>query len=99
MRGGAQQVTEASFPLLDVELVLVLERPAQHRREFVERLEQLARRLAQPLLLEAVVGRPHVLENRLLGPRGDARLPLSVDEDIGALSRTAPLLDRPQTEA
>src|SRR5258708_9349799 len=89
---------EPSCPALDVEVVRVLPRAAQHRRELVKRLEQLAGRLAQRFLLEAVVARTHVLEDRLLGARSDDRLALPPDEDVGALTRSAPLLDRCQTE-
>jgi len=56
----------------------------------VERLEQLAGRLAQGFLLEAVVARTHVLEDRLLGAGSNDRLALPLDEDVGALTRSRP---------
>jgi len=43
------------LPFLDIEVMLVLQGAPQHRRELMERLEQLARRVAQRFLLEAVV--------------------------------------------
>src|SRR5438552_2196996 len=98
MLGRSQQGAEPSLPLLDVEVVFVLQRAPQDRREFVERLEQLAGGLAQRLLLEAVIARAHVLEDRLLGARGDNRLRLALDEYVGALPRAASLLDRRQAD-
>src|SRR5690349_11157511 len=98
MLGRPQQRAEPPLPLLDVEMVLVLQRAPEYRREFVERLEQLAGRLPQPFELEAPIGRAHVLEDALLGARGHDRLRLPFDEDVGALSRSAPLVDRRQTK-
>src|ERR1700704_6690934 len=98
MLGGAQQGPKPPFPFLDVEVMLVLKGPPEHRRELVERLEQLACRLPQRLELEARIGRPHVLENALLGARGHDRLLASLDEDVGALSGPPAFFDGHQTE-
>src|SRR5258708_4774937 len=98
MLGRSQQGADPVLPLLDVEVVFVLQRAPEYRREFVERLEQLAGRLAQRLLLEAVIARAHVLEDRLLGARGDNRLRLTLDEHVGPLSRSSSLLDGRQAE-
>jgi len=42
MLGRSQQGAKPALPLLDVEVVLVLQRAPEHRRELMECLEQLA---------------------------------------------------------
>src|SRR5258706_16485141 len=97
MPGGPQRVGAQYLPFLQVEVMLVVQRPPQYRREFVERLEQFAGGLPQPFELEAPIGGTHVLEDALLRARGHNRLGLPLDEDVGALPRPAPLVDPRQT--
>src|SRR5205807_1778350 len=82
------------LPLLGVEVVLLLQRAAQPRRELVERGEQLGDRLAQPLYLKPRVARSHVLEDALLGARRDDRLCATLHEHVGAAFGPTLLLDR-----
>src|SRR5439155_4015147 len=71
---GPEDVAQPLLPLLHVEVVLVLKRPPEDRRKFVERGEQLRDGFPQRLDLEATLGRAHVFEDALLGARGDDRL-------------------------
>src|SRR5437773_2573591 len=73
-------------------------RPAQHRRELVERLQLLDDRRPQRLELEAVVGRPQVREDRVFGTRGDDRLGTVLDEHVGAPAGAAVLPNRHQPD-
>src|SRR5260370_41905079 len=86
-RGGAQQLAQMRLPLLHVEMVLVLQRAPQYRRELAQRFQQLPRGLAQGLRLEAVAARAHILEDALLGARCHDRLRAALPEHIGALAR------------
>src|SRR2546428_5620264 len=97
-RGRAQQLAQMQLPFLHVEMVLVLQRPTQDRRELVKCLQQLSGRLPQRLGLEAIVARAHVLEDALFGARRHDRVGAALDEDVGALAGPATLLDRHQPE-
>src|SRR5712692_1129898 len=100
LRGArpAQQFSEPLLPLLHVEVMLVLQRAAQDRRELVEGGEQFRDRLAQRLRLEPGFARAHVLEDRLLAAGGDDRLGATRDKHVGAALRAAVLLDRHQAD-
>src|SRR5437667_133881 len=74
--------TQPLLPQLDVEAVLLLQGAALRGGEVVERGEQLGDRLAQRLHLKAGVARAHVLEDALLGARGDDRLRAPLDEHV-----------------
>src|SRR6266516_6667732 len=97
-RRRAQDLPQPLLPFLDVEVVLVEQRAPQDGRELVERGEQLGDRLTEGLDLEGLVRRPHVLEDALLGARGDDRLRVPVDENVGPPSRAPVLLDGHQAD-
>src|SRR5205823_6021523 len=96
--GGAQQLPHSLLPLLDVEVLFVLQDPAQHGRKLVERREQLGDRFPQRLHLKAALARPHVFEDALLGARRDDRLDATLHEHAGAPLRPALLLDGHQPD-
>src|SRR5258708_29119842 len=78
-------------------MMFVLQRPAQHRREFVKRFQQLGGGGPQRFRLPARA-RAHVREDRLLGARGDDRLAAALDIYIGALAGAALVVDRHPTD-
>src|SRR5205814_2016463 len=85
--------SQTLLPRRDVEVVLLLQRTAQHRRELVERGDQLRDRFAQRLYLKARIARPHVLEDALLGARRDDRLRATLHEHVGPAFGPALLFD------
>src|SRR5258708_39026927 len=92
-----QQRAETLFPFFDVEMMFVLQRPAQHGREFVKRFQQLGGGGPQRFRLPARA-RAHVGEDRLLGARGDDGLRAALDIYIGAFPGAPLVVDRHQTD-
>src|SRR5207253_11361249 len=86
------------LPRLEVKMVLLLQRTAQHRRELVERGQELGDRFAQRLYVKPRVARPHVLEDALLGARRDDRLRATLHEHVGPAFGATLLFNRHQAE-